>query len=568
MKLPYGISNFARLIEDGYYYVDKTRYIEQLENEPAPYVFFLRPRRFGKSLFVSMLSYYYGLEHKNRFSSLFGSFYIGQHPTSRVNGYHVLKLEFSRIDTSTPESTQKEFLKNTLIGIREFEEKYDGTTQSYRLCENPASALKEFFANHRSKKIYLLIDEYDHFANEILSFHFERFSEMVSGTGFVRKFYETIKAATGDGIVDRLFVTGVTPITLDSLTSGFNIALNLSTSEEYNEMAGFTEDEVTQLLLPICRECEVDQSKLLSDLRNWYNGYLFHSAGEDRVYNPDMVLYFLNQLTPRRKCKYPEKLIDLNIASDYGKIHRLFQLKDPNQNYQVIEQLIHEGFVITQLTEQFSFEREFNRQDFISLLFYMGFISIKEAQLNDLRIVIPNFVIKGLYWEFFLQWLKEQNALSFEVSDVRQAVRNLAQKNELQPFLQLIESVLQTLSNRDFIQFNEKYIKVLFVAFASLANLYYIQSEQEADQKYVDILLLYRPPFFPNYQFAFELKYLKKSEEDQLEHTVQRATAQLETYLASEPLRQLQNLKAYVIVFVGPEVKAVEEQVIEPTTRD
>ncbi len=139
MKLPYGISNFARLIEDGYYYVDKTHYIEQLENEPAPYLFFLRPRRFGKSLFVSMLSYYYGLEHKDRFSPLFGSFYIGQQPTPRANTYHVLKFEFSRIDTSTPESTQKEFLKNTLTGIREFEEKYGGAisrrTHRHQYCQ-------------------------------------------------------------------------------------------------------------------------------------------------------------------------------------------------------------------------------------------------------------------------------------------------------------------------------------------------------------------------------------------------------------------------------------------------
>ncbi len=558
IKLPYGISNFARLIEDGYYYVDKTHYIEQLENESAPYIFFLRPRRFGKSLFVSMLSYYYGLEHKERFSSLFGSFYIGRQPTLRANTYHVLKLEFSRIDTTTPESTQKTFLSNVLLGIENFEKRYQEQLQDYSFLENPAEALKHFFEYHQDKKIYLLIDEYDHFANEILSFHFDQFSEMISGAGFVRKFYEAIKAATGDGIVDRLFVTGVTPITLDSLTSGFNIADNISTRKSYNTMMGFMEQEIIDLMEPMYHSHQRKEEASITYLRQWYNGYLFHAKAPSRVYNPDMVLYFLKEWAEEQE--YPENLIDTNIASDYGKIRRLFQLKDPKQNYQVIERLIQEGFVISQLTRQFSFEREFSQQDFISLLFYMGFISIQSDQFNDLQLVIPNFVIKGLYWEFFLQWLKEQNSLNFEVGDVRQAVRDLAQNNELQPFLQLIENVLQTLSNRDFIQFNEKYIKVLFVAFASLANLYYIQSEQEANQKYVDILLLHRPPFFPNYQFAFELKYLKKSEEHQLEKTIQAATTQLETYLASESLRQLQNLKAYVIVFVGSEVKAIEER--------
>ena len=415
-----------------------------------------------------------------------------------------------------------------------------------------------FFENHREKKIYLLIDEYDHFANEILSFHFEHFSEIISRNGFVRKFYEAIKAATGDGIVDRMFVTGVTPITLDSLTSGFNIARNLSLIGSYNEMMGFRQTEVKQLIEQTGLETSNSLNNPLADIRQWYNGYLFHEESQNRIYNPDMLLYFLTEFFRDQKYQYPKHLIDTNITSDYGKIRRLFQLRAPDQNYQVIHQLIHDGGVTSQLTEQFSFEREFTRQDFISLLFYIGFISIEKAQLNNLHFSIPNFVIKGLYWEFFLQWLKEQNALTFDVTDVRQLVLKLAQENQLQPFLDLIEKALQTLSNRDFIQFDEKYLKVLFVAFASLANLYYIRSEQETEQKYVDVLFLHRPPYFPNYQFAFELKYLKKSESAQLETTVQAATVQLQGYLQSEALQRLDNLKAYVIVFVGPEVRAVE----------
>ena len=556
MKLPYGISNFARLIEDGYHYVDKTRYIEHLENEPAPYLFFLRPRRFGKSLFVSMLSYYYGLEHRERFDSLFGQFYIGTHPTPRANSYAVLKFEFSRIDTSTPEHTQKGFLQNVLAGVRDFEQRYDKTRQDYTDYDNPADVLKDFFVTHREKKIYLLIDEYDHFANEILSFHFDHFSDIISRNGFVRKFYEAIKTATGDGIVDRLFVTGVTPITLDSLTSGFNIAQNLSTRKATNEMMGFTEKEVVDLMEAMGSFGQMKRDTAITYLRQWYNGYLFHARAPSRVYNPDMVLYLFT--TWHQEEEYPEKLVDLNIASDYGKIRRLFQLKDPHQNYQVIDQLIHDGFVTSQLTEQFSFERDFTQQDFISLLFYMGFISIEKAQGPRLHFTTPNFVIKGLYWEYFTQLLQERFSVQIEVSQIENAFYELAYQNQLAPFLQLIESILQELSNRDFIQFDEKYIKVLFVAFASLANLYYIQSEQETEQKYVDILFLHRPPYFPTYQFAFELKYLKKSESNQLETTIQKAIAQLQGYLQSEALQRLENLKAYVIVFVGSEAKAVK----------
>ena len=556
MKLPYGISNFARLIEDGYYYVDKTSYIEHLENEPAPYLFFLRPRRFGKSLFVSMLSYYYGLEHRERFDSLFGQFYIGTHPTPRANSYAVLKFEFSRIDTSTPEHTQKGFLQNVLAGVRDFEQRYDKTRQDYTDYDNPADVLKAFFVTHREKKIYLLIDEYDHFANEILSFHFDHFSDIISRNGFVRKFYEAIKTATSDGILDRLFVTGVTPITLDSLTSGFNIAQNLSTRKATNEMMGFTEKEVVDLMEAMGSFGQMKRDIAITYLRQWYNGYLFHARAPSRVYNPDMVLYLFT--TWHQEEEYPEKLIDLNIASDYGKIRRLFQLKDPHQNYQVIDQLIHDGFVTSQLTEQFSFERDFTQQDFISLLFYMGFISIEKAQGPRLHFTTPNFVIKGMYWEYFTQLLQERFSVQIEVSQIENAFYELAYQNQLAPFLQLIESILQELSNRDFIQFDEKYIKVLFVAFASLANLYYIQSEQETEQKYVDILFLHRPPYFPTYQFAFELKYLKKSESNQLETTIQKSVAQLQGYLQSEALQRLENLKAYVIVFVGSEAKAVK----------
>ena len=556
MKLPYGISNFARLIEDGYAYVDKTGYIEQLENEPAPFIFFLRPRRFGKSLFVSMLSYYYGLEHQERFDSLFGQFYIGTNPTSRANTYAVLKFEFSRIDTSTPEHTQQGFHANVLLGIENFEKRYQQTFMDYSAFDNPAEALKRFFETHRDKKIYLLIDEYDHFANEILSFHFEHFSDIISRNGFVRKFYEAIKAATGDGIVDRLFVTGVTPITLDSLTSGFNIAQNLSTRKATNEMMGFTEQEVVDLMEAMGSFGQMRGDTAITYLRQWYKGYLFHAKAPSRIYNPDMVLYYLTEWLQEKE--YPEKLIDLNIASDYGKIRRLFQLKDPDQNYQVIDQLIHDGFVTSQLTEQFSFERDFTRQDFISLLFYMGFISIENAQGPRLHFTTPNFVIKGLYWEYFTQLLQERFSVQIEVSQIENAFYELAYQNQLAPFLKLIESVLKELSNRDFIQFDEKYIKVLFVAFASLANLYYIRSEQESEQKYVDVLFLHRPPYFPTYQFAFELKYLKKSERDQLETTKQKAIAQLQGYLQNEALQRLENLKAYVIVFVGSEAKAVE----------
>jgi hypothetical protein len=563
IRLSYSISNFEKLVTENYYYVDRTTYIEKLEFANEPYIFFLRPRRFGKTLFVSMLWHYYGLEFADQFSQLFGQYYIGQNPTPKANSYAVLYLEFSRIDTSTKESTFEGFLSNVRWGVKAFLERYtplNKAAQEKILSQpNPSEVMKALFDAFGKQKnpIYILIDEYDHFANEILAFNFDHFAEFVSRNGFVRKFYEAIKEATATGIVDRLFVTGVTPITLDSLTSGFNIATNLSTHKYFHQMMGFTGEEVKTLLKKVTFN-QSETRNVLKNLKKWYDGYRFSKKAETRLYNPDMVLYFLKEYAYENE--YPDKLIDTNIASDYGKVRRLFRLGEVDRNYVILEELIESGVLSGLLTEQFSFEKTFTKDDFISLLFYLGLVTIKEAGLSRLGFGFPNYVIKGLYLEFFMDSLNERNQLDFEVDEVRDKLEILAQNNEVKPFVGLIEKALHTLSNRDFILFDEKYVKALFVGFASLSNLYFIKSEPEVEQKYPDIMFLYRPPFAPNYQFLFELKYLKKSDSGKLKSTQEGAKNQIKGYLQFEEVRQLENLKSWVIVFVG-EVAAVVEEV-------
>ncbi|MGK5092907.1 AAA family ATPase [Deltaproteobacteria bacterium TL4] len=556
MRLPYGISDFARLVRDGYHFVDHTPYVEKLEKEDAPYLFFLRPRRFGKSLFVSLLSYYYGIEHKDQFQALFSQYYIGQHPTPKANSYYILKFEFSRINTQTWESTFEGFRQNVIKGIHSFEHRYGSSGKNYESIHEPTDLLKDFFEAHPDKKIYLLIDEYDHFANEVLSFRYEEFMKMVTGSGFVRKFYESIKAATGEGIVERLFVTGVTPITLDSMTSGFNIGVHLSRNERFHSMLGFETHEVKQMIEGIVEGGEEKKQEVLEKMRLWYNGYRFEASAEQGIYNPDMVLYCLIMLAPKQK--YPEDLIDPNIASDYGKLKKLFDLKERDQNYQVLEQLVHDSYVMAGITEQFSFEKRFTTDDFKSLLFYMGMLSIQGSELSAMKLGIPNFAIKGLYWKFFIEALADKCSLEFEIMNVREAIFALAQKNEIQPLLTLVETTLKAMSNRDFLHFDEKYVKLLLVAFVNQANVYFIKSEQEVDQRYPDILLLNRPPYFPNFQFVIEVKYLKKSQARKLSEVKQGAITQLQGYLQSEDLKAIPNLKAYVLVFVGEKAKVVQ----------
>jgi Predicted AAA-ATPase/PD-(D/E)XK nuclease superfamily len=569
LKLPYGVSNFAQLARDGYYFVDRTPYVVQLEQLPERYLFFLRPRRFGKSLLISLLQCYYGLEFAADFAELFGAYTIGQNPTPLANRYLVLRMEFSRINTQTRESTFQGFLENVKQGISNFLSSYDAyyteADQEYIFdAREPGVVLSRLFErtkNHQTlgdlpHKIYLLIDEYDHFANELISFRLEEFKESVSRNGFVRKFYESIKNATGEGIVDRIFITGVSPVTLDSLTSGFNIGKHLSLDIQFHNMMGFTEAEVATIL----RGVGVAEDRLpetLVEMRQWYNGYLFTGRAQTRLYNPDMVLYFAAELG--RVGTYPEELLDINIASDYGKLRQLFRVEGQEvQNLAVLNELITEGQVAARLTRQFSFEKIFTRDDLISLLFYLGIVTIKEAQLSRFIFEPPNFVITQLYFDYFHQLVLQRAGLRADDLRIYDRVLALAQENNISPLIEAVEAILQQLSNRDAVGFDEKYVKAVFASLLYSTQIYTIHSEYETNRRYVDLLLTRRPPIEPNYQFAFELKYLKQADAQRLATVQAEGLAQMQDYLHYEKLRTLTDLRAWLVVFVGAKAQVVQ----------
>jgi hypothetical protein len=272
-RLPYVISNYKTIAQENYIYVDKTPYIEKIENYHSPYLLFLRPRRFGKSLFVSLLQHYYDINEKDNFEALFKDTYIGQNPTKERNSYYVLNFDFTGVTTDTGEQLEQSFINITKLAFNDFTSRYK-LTLDYVLKESginvsAANMLEDFFTsvkNKIDKPIYVLIDEYDHFANELLSFQFDLFADSISKTGFVRKWYEVLKKQTKT-IIKRIFATGVSPITLDSLTSGFNIADNITREEAFNEMMGFTENEVRQMVKETARfpmdENDMDDLKVI-----------------------------------------------------------------------------------------------------------------------------------------------------------------------------------------------------------------------------------------------------------------------------------------------------------------
>ena len=345
LKMPYGISNYEKIVNDGYYYVDKTMYIEKLENLPETSIIFLRPRKFGKKLFTSVIENYYDKNKTEKFDKLYGNTYIGKNPTKNKNSYCILRFNFSGIDTETEASTIRGFKNEVASSIEVFIHRYnlDFYVNNEDDAENILNNLfKAFYVQKSQDKIYVIIDEYDHFANELLGFYPERFRTLVSKNGKVRKWYEILKKET-ETVVDRIFITGVAPITLDSLTSGFNIGKDISQDEDCNDMMGFTKEELVGILNNQEISME-EQTKILPIMKENYDGYKFCLNAENQIYNSSMCLYFL--LDSIRLEKIPDRLIDMNIASDYSKIGKMLDLCKGENRLEILRKTVQGEHII------------------------------------------------------------------------------------------------------------------------------------------------------------------------------------------------------------------------------
>ncbi|MDX2283066.1 MAG: AAA family ATPase [Bacteroidia bacterium] len=482
-----------------------------------------------------------------------------------AGSYLVLQFDFSGIDTQQRDTTYTGFLNKVQSGIRlcmgRYPELIPGQEADLLLRqESPDGMLLAFLSSvaRQPQKICLLIDEYDHFTNELISFDLDYFQEIVSRNGWVRKFYEIVKQFTGLGTVDRIFMTGVSPVTLDSLTSGFNIGANLTMDPGLHGLMGFSAEETETLLLAAGIGPEQIEA-VMTDVRRWYNGYAFSAEGQQpRMYNPDMVLYFAKEYQKRQG--YPPQMLDVNIASDYGKIRRTFQLggQEPGR-YELLRRILAGGSIASPITAQFSFERSFTDQDFLSLLYYLGLLTIRGAELGTPLLGPPNLVVEKLYFDYFSELMERQLSGLPRALAVQDLVREMAIHNRPQPLLELAASTLEQASNRDLIHLNETGIKMILMSYLHAAQLYFLRSEREAVQGYVDLLLLRRPPVETPCQFVFELKYLKRKDAGQLEQALETGRAQLRRYFRDPELQAEPNLRAWLAVFVGTELKAAEE---------
>ena len=555
-KLPYGISDYERLIENDYYYVDKTKYIEELENISEPYIMFLRPRKFGKTLFTSTLENYYDIKKVDKFEKLYGNTYIGKNPTKLKNSYYILKFNFSGIDTTNEETTIKGFKEKISTSIIEFVSKYklDFYVNPELTAEGLLNSLiKAFNIQKSGEKIYVIIDEYDHFANELLGFNTNQFKSLVSKNGKVRKWYEILKEGT-ESVVDRIFITGVAPITLDSLTSGFNIGSDKTQNASFNEMMGFTKNELIKLL----NEqgiTEKEQEEILPIMKENYDGYKFSINGKEKIYNSNMCLYFINNYLEERKI--PTQLIDMNIASDYSKLGKMLDLCKGEEREKVIEKTVSGEGIVSEITQKFNPAIEFTEKDLVSMLFYLGYLTIGDEEVGYPKLNIPNKVMKEIYTDYFLQILKKE--INIDINEnYTEIAREIALEGKIEKITEMLKQYLQNLSNRDFVKFDEKYVKLIFYCIAMNLKIFRLKSEMEVQRKYPDILLIPKDQSKGYKGVMIEFKYLKKEEEKRLKEKQVEAKKQIEEYGGFEEIKELKNIKKYTVVAVNDKIYVEE----------
>ncbi len=558
MKLPYGESNFEKIRTGGYHYVDKTRYIEFLETEPKSYVMILRSRRFGKTLFCDMLGCYYDRRHEDRFDELFRGTYIHDHPTPGRNSYMVLTFDFSGINTESLRNANQGFAKvvrgsvDVFMGL--YQDHFPPAEQKHILAHSePNDTLTALFDKIRRKDmgrcVYVIIDEYDHFANNLLSQGKEDFKDLVGTEGYIRPFYEALKKGTKT-VVDRIFITGVMPILLDSLTSGFNICANLSTNVRYNEMFGFTDEEITPILESLFPG-EAETTREI--IRTYYDGYRFSPRAGQTVYNSDMVLYYGVNCDPRDR--YIESMMDINVVSDYRKIRAILSIGDRSLEESVLTQIVRERVIPVQEIQQMfvlTWETEFlfTKGALKSLLFYMGYLTISERRGPNIILRMPNVVLESLYLEYMERLLTARGEVHIDSDDKMEMLNQLLDGNP-DRLVVLTEQMLKGLSNRDYQRFDEKYVKVAMLSLLSSVNVYIPHSEYEVSADgYADIYLqaVFEPDRSAHY--LLELKYAKANAGKKRLDTLEReAKAEMRKYLDSGTARAIPNLQPYILIF-------------------
>lgn len=573
-RIPYGMMNFAVIRRDDCYYVDKTRFIPIIEDADK-FFFFIRPRRFGKSLTVSMLQHYYDIAAKDKFDALFGDLYIGKHPTSDRNSYLVLYLNFSGIVGELHNyrkgldahcQTMFDYFCDVYAeylpqGIKEKLDEKEGAVEQFEYLFTECSKT--------GQRIYLFIDEYDHFTNAILadpeSLH--RYTNETHGEGYLRAFFNKVKAGTYSSI-ERCFITGVSPVTMDDLTSGFNIGTNYSLSPRFNEMIGFTEEEVRQMLTYYSTTSHFNHTvdRLLDIMKPWYDNYCFAQGryGETTMYNSNMVLYFIKNYLDNDGYA-PQNMVESNIRIDYEKLRMLIRKdKEFAHDASIIQTLVNQGYITGDLKDSFPAAYITNSDNFVSLLYYFGMLTISGTYEGKTKLTIPNQVVREQLYTYLLSTYDEAD-LSFSSYEKSELSSSLAYRGDWQTYFGYIADCLKRYASQRDKQKGEFFVHGFTLAMTAQNRFYRPISEQDTQAGYVDIFLCPLLEIYSDMKHSYivELKYAKyKDPENRVEELRKEAIAQANRYANTETVRNAigtTTLHKIVVVYKGMDMLVCEE---------
>ena len=568
--IPYGISNFKQVRSENKYLVDKTMYFEKME-QAGNFLFLVRPRRFGKSLFLNMLEAYYDVNEKNGFEELFRGLYVADHPTENRNKYQVMHLDFSRVGSDV-DRLQYNFDCYLSLRCESFAKAYaafypGNIVDEIRQIKGGEQRLNFIndVARSAGSKLYLIVDEYDNFTNNVLNIKgHDAYHALTHGTGFYRDVFKLFK-----GMFDRIIMLGVSPITLDDLTSGYNIALNITMDPRFNQMLGFSEDDVRQMIryykdAGAIKE-DVTEDSIIDDIKPWYDNYCFAEesfGNEPSIFNSDMVCYYMNNLVGLGS--RPKELVDPNTMTDYGKLKRLIEIDTlEGERLNVVHDIAEQGYVYGQIVSHFPAERMMEFGNFLSLLYYYGMLTIGGVEGELLKLTIPNNNVRLQYYHYLLD--EYQSISRVNTTELSLYFSRAALHGDWQPLIKYIcRAYHDTTAIRQLIE-GERNLQGFMNAYLTLTNYYLIAPEMEFSHGYCDFFLLPNYAVYPmvKHSYILELKYLKADATDaDAKRQWSEAVEQITSYAADKKLQSMLHgtqLHPIVVQIKGYDAIRIEE---------
>ena len=572
--LPYGMMNFADIRLDNYYYVDKTSFIPVIEQSDR-FFFFIRPRRFGKSLTLNMLQHYYDVRTRDKFDALFGDLYIGKHPTRDRNSYLVLYLNFSGISGELHNYRQglDAHCNTSFDYFCDIYAEYQPKGIKEVLNEKAGAVEQLDYLYHQcelaGQQIYLFIDEYDHFTNAILSDaeSIHRYTEETHKEGYLRAFFNRVKAGTYSSI-KRCFITGVSPVTMDDLTSGFNIGTNYSLTPKFNAMMGFTEDEVREMLTYYSTKAPFHHTvdELIELMKPWYDNYCFAQECYDQptLYNSNMVLYFVKNYIDNNG-KAPRNMIESNIRIDYEKLRMLIRKdKEFAHDASIIQTLVSQGYITGELKDGFPAANIVDSDNFVSLLYYFGMLTVSGTYKGKTKLIIPNQVVREQLYTYLLNTYNEAD-LSFNNHEKDELSSALAYDGAWQSYFDYIADCLKRYASQRDKQKGESFVHGFTLAMTAQNRFYRPISEADTQSGYVDIFLSPMLEIYPDmsHSYIIELKYARyKDPESRVEELRAEGVSQANRYADTDRVKNAigtTQLHKIVVVYKGMEMRVCEE---------